>query len=190
MVWDAPKDRRRRRTRTAVLDAAHRLFTVNGFRATSVESLAEAADVALSSIYANFPGGKADVYLALAVRLADEHAATMTGALARPGVGAAAAFDAYVQFHRDEPGAFRLLGLTDVSDADSDLVAEARTRIGETLRGVAATAAAAIGGPDAQRRVLLVWAMVNGILALRERGLVDAVTADALLGDARASVAS
>ncbi|OPX16143.1 helix-turn-helix domain-containing protein, partial [Gordonia sp. i37] len=53
-LLDEPRDRRRRRTRAAILDAAAELFAQNGFRATSVDGIAERADIALTTLYGNF----------------------------------------------------------------------------------------------------------------------------------------
>ena len=66
MTLEPPVDRRKRRTHTAVLDAAQVLFLREGYRGTTIDMLAAEADVAVSSIYANFREGKADVYAALA----------------------------------------------------------------------------------------------------------------------------
>ncbi|NLU82385.1 TetR/AcrR family transcriptional regulator [Rhodococcus sp. HNM0569] len=187
MSLDIPKDRRRRRTRAAVLDAAADLFARDGYRATSVEVLAQRADVALSSVYSNFPGGKADVYAALACRTADDHADGMRGAVeGKSGADrAAAAFDAYVRFHHDNPLAFRLLGLADVDGSDpTDALRDARERINRVLRSVAADMADP-ADRGATEGVYLGWAAVNGILALRTRGLVDESSAERLLARAR-----
>ncbi|MFC7451378.1 TetR/AcrR family transcriptional regulator [Rhodococcus daqingensis] len=190
MSLDPPADRRRRRTHTAVLDAADLLFTRDGYRATSVDALANEADVALSSIYANFPGGKTDVYAALACRTADEHAVGMRATLAGDTAvdRLLAAFDAYVAFHRSRPLAFRILGLTDVDDRESEVVTEARTRIDRTLIGITHDLAAAIGAqlPGTEELVLLTWASVNGVLSLEHRHTITRATADSLIDMARA----
>ncbi|TQF75054.1 TetR/AcrR family transcriptional regulator [Rhodococcus spelaei] len=191
MSLDPPADRRRRRTHTAVLDAADRLFTRDGYRSTSVDALANEADVALSSIYANFPGGKADVYAALACRTATEHADGMREALTGMTAGTnrlLAGFDAYVAFHRSRPLAFRILGLTDVDDRDSEVVALARTRIDATLIGIIRELVSAIGStvPDPDELVLLAWATVNGVLSLEGRRTISRAGADSLIAMARA----
>ncbi|MFD4183324.1 TetR/AcrR family transcriptional regulator [Rhodococcus sp. NPDC058514] len=190
MSLDPPADRRRRRTHTAVLDAADLLFTRDGYRATSVDALANEADVALSSIYANFPGGKADVYAALAYRTATEHAQGMREALVGPTAEARllAAFDAYVAFHRGRPLAFRILGLTDVDDRESEVVTEARARIDETLIGLTRELVTAIGLPrgSTEQLVLLAWATVNGVLSLEHRRTISRDSADSLIDMARA----
>lgn len=191
MSLDPPTDRRRRRTHTAVLDAAEVLFERNGYRGTSVDSLAEAADVALSSIYANFSGGKTDVYAALAFRVALEHEKCMSEAI---GMSTAtpllAGFDAYVAFHRDRPLAFRLLGLVDVDEDESGLVGDARSRIDKILVGIVHDLVASTGLRDvAEKIVLLGWASINGILSLHHRGSVTASSVVALIEMARADAA-
>ena len=188
-LLDEPRDRRRRRTRAAVLDAAAELFSRNGFRATSVDAIASHADVALTSLYGNFPDGKAEVYAVVACRLAREHAERMGRSVERTGGGAPtarAAFEEYVRFHRDEPLAFRMLGLADVSEVHGDVVDQARSEIGRVLAGVADDVIDAIDSADpaARSSVLLAWAAINGVLALELRGHIDAATSDSLLGDA------
>jgi AcrR family transcriptional regulator len=52
-----PRDRRARRaeaTRRRVVEAANRLFVERGYRATTIESIAEAADVSVETIYKRF----------------------------------------------------------------------------------------------------------------------------------------
>ncbi|WP_054679512.1 TetR/AcrR family transcriptional regulator [Microbacterium sp. No. 7] len=56
-------DRRRAATRARILVAADRLFAERGYEATSVEGIADAADVAVRTIYLHFPS-KAAMLLA------------------------------------------------------------------------------------------------------------------------------
>ncbi|RYJ04614.1 MAG: TetR/AcrR family transcriptional regulator [Actinomycetales bacterium] len=191
---DGPPDRRRRRTRAAVLDAARRLFVERGYGGTSVEELARDADIALASLYGNFPGGKAEVYAVLGCRIARDHAQRMQDALSSAtGVQAAEeALTEYVRFHADEPAAFRILGLADLGpEARSDVTREAGREIADRLAAVMADVArcvseAGVGEQATVRRTLLLaWASVNGTLALRERGLVDADTSAEMLADAQ-----
>ncbi|OZD58360.1 TetR family transcriptional regulator [Rhodococcus sp. 06-1059B-a] len=180
MTLESPTDRRKRRTHTAVLDAAATLFAGHGYRATTIEMLARAADVAVSSIYANFTGGKADVYVALAWRTTTEHVRDMTDA-----VSVADVFDRYVVFHRDTPLALRLLALYDVDSAESPLVAVAKSRIDAALAGLVEDLAGRVAsaGPDTDPRVLAstVWASVNGAVSLRQRRMVDEPTFEAMV---------
>ena len=188
-----PSDRRRRRTHAAVLDAASTLFAERGFRRTSVDELAQTADVALSSIYANFPGGKADVYAALACRVAREHADAMRAALAGGGSPAELlVFDEYVRFHSAHPVAFRVLGLSDIDRDDTPLFDEARDFVHGVLQDLVEAAVAASGAPAAQarREVLRIWAAINGLLGLRVRGFVSAAELDGLLAELRAETSA
>ncbi|WP_461665371.1 TetR/AcrR family transcriptional regulator [Gordonia sputi] len=188
-LLDEPRDRRRRRTRAAVLDAAAELFSRSGFRGTSVDAIAAHADVALTSLYGNFPDGKAEVYAVVACRLARDHAERMRRSVEGTGGGAQtarAAFEEYARFHRDEPLAFRMLGLADVSAVHGDVVDQARSEIARVLVGVADDVIDAIDSddPSARSSVLLAWAAINGVLALEQRGHIDAATSDSLLADA------
>lgn len=186
-----PADKRRRRTRAALLDAARDLYgRPQGYRGTSVDELAAAADVALTSIYSNFPGGKADLYAVLACRIGGEHVAAMEAAIdgAAGEEAARRAFDEYLDFHRREPIAFRLLGLTDVHGEDSDTVRAARTEVRGYLAQALDVVIDAVGEPaDVTRsEVIQCWAGINGLLALAARGLIDAAEADRLIGEVRA----
>ena len=91
-----------------------------------------------------------------------------------------------MRFHRDEPLAFRMLGLADVSEVHGDVVDQARSEIARALTGVADDVIDAIDSddPSARSSVLLAWAAINGVLALEQRGHIGAATSDSLLADA------
>ena len=59
----------------------HRLAEL-GAPVPGFAEITAAADVALTSIYSNFPGGKADLYAVLACRVGSEHVAAMEAAVA------------------------------------------------------------------------------------------------------------
>ncbi|BDD83906.1 hypothetical protein TPB0596_36690 [Tsukamurella pulmonis] len=193
-----PSDKRRRRTRAALLDAARELYArPQGYRGTSVDELAECAGIALTSIYSNFPGGKADLYAVLACRIGSEHVAAMIAAVEGvEGVegeeAARRAFDEYLDFHRREPLAFRLLGLTDVYGEESATVRAARAEVRGYLAQALDAVIAAVGEPVAVARseVIQCWAGINGLLALAARGLIDAAEADRLIDEMRARCAT
>ena len=190
MSLEVPLDRRRRRTYTAVLDAAERLFARHGYRRTTIEALADDADVAVSSIYSNFVGGKPDVCAALAWRIAQRHAEQM----GRGGRDAVAHFDNYVAFHHDNPLAVRLLSLHDVASEDSELVVKARAQIEALLDSVVQKVTASLAesycDTDPRALVLYVWASVNGMFSLRQRGAVDDATLRQMLAIARRDLGS
>ncbi|MGX9294034.1 TetR/AcrR family transcriptional regulator [Tsukamurella paurometabola] len=185
-----PSDKRRRRTRAALLDAARALYArPQGYRGTSVDELAAAADVALTSIYSNFPGGKADLYAVLACRIGREHVAAMAAAVgtATGADAARLAFDEYLDFHRREPMAFRLLGLTDVHGEGSETVRAARREVRGYLSQALELVIGAVGEPagPARAEVIQCWAGINGLLALAARGLIGTTEAEVLIADVR-----
>ncbi|MBY4036532.1 TetR/AcrR family transcriptional regulator [Rhodococcus fascians] len=194
MVLDTPTDKRKRRTHTAVLDGARSLFLRHGYRATTIEMLATAADVAVSSIYANFPAGKVDIYAALAWRTAQSHAEQMTAPTdAVESAHVVAEFlDRYIAFHRDDPLALRLLALTDVDKSESASVGEAKekidTALGELIDSV--TRAVEDAGADVLPRALVLnaWAAMNGAVSLHQRRIVDRSMLDAMLAITRADM--
>lgn len=125
-------DRRRRRTQRAVLDAAEELFIEHGYRAASLEAIAERADVAVSSIYFNFKGGKSDLYLALAKRTAVVNQELLEPAYddsLDPFEQLIAVGRAYSKFHLDNPLALRLMSLHDVDRDGDERIDEARGEI-------------------------------------------------------------
>lgn len=55
-------------TRQAILDAAHQLFLTDGYAATSIKSIAQAADVSDQTVYATF-GDKPSLLVAVGMRV-------------------------------------------------------------------------------------------------------------------------
>lgn len=132
-------DRRRVRTQAAVLDAAEKLFIERGYRDTAIEAIADEADVAISSIYFNFEGGKSGLYLALARRAADLNVEYLAGAY-DDELGTfeqlAAVGDAYAKFHLENPLALRLLSLNDVDSKGDPVVRQAAADIQARLQSM------------------------------------------------------
>lgn len=184
-------DRRRRKTQKAVLDAAEALFVERGYRATSLEAIAERADVAVSSIYFNFAGGKSDLYLALAKRAAVVNEEALEPAY-DPGLDPfeqlIAVGRAYSTFHLDHPLALRLLSLHDVDREGDERVAAAREEIRasifsmlERLERLIEEALLAGGneGVSARAVTVFVFGSWNGVLSMHSR---DQLTARNLKG--------
>jgi AcrR family transcriptional regulator len=170
--------RRRTRTRAALLDVAERAFMRDGFHGVSVEQLADEADVSVGSIY-NLFSSKRGLYLAVAERATELFAAVLERAYAAsesPLEQVMACGDAYLRFHLEHPGAFRLIAFDpvdgQVSPADEELRRAVTARTVEALDGfrsriAAAVAAGEAGGhvdPDLTSRVL--FASWNGMIAL------------------------
>jgi AcrR family transcriptional regulator len=188
MPLTAPADRRKRKTHNAVLDAAEVLFVRAGYRRTTIDMLAKEADVAVSSIYANFAAGKADVYAALAWRIATRHREHM------PTSGSIDdAVDKYVAFHREHPLALRLLGLHDVEVSESESIADAKVSIDGLLGGIVEDVISKVEAEgcdtDARALVLYAWAAINGAVSLLQRGIVGESTFDTMIDIIRESLA-
>ncbi|MGB6071494.1 MAG: TetR/AcrR family transcriptional regulator [Rhodococcus sp. (in: high G+C Gram-positive bacteria)] len=191
MVLETPTDKRKRRTHNAVLDAGQTLFLEHGYRGTTIEMLAATADVAVSSIYANFGAGKVDVYAALAWRTALAHVEQMSAPV-DPVRVVAEFLDRYIAFHRGSPLALRLLGLTDVDKSESETVSAAKAKIDRALGGLidSVTHAVTDAGSDVDPRALVLnaWAAMNGAVSLRQRRIVDQPMLDAMLAITRADM--
>lgn len=177
-------DRRRRRTQKAVLDAAEELFVENGYRATKLEAIAERADVAISSIYFNFEGGKSDLYIALAMRSAtlnEEALAPAFEADLDPFERLAAVGKAYSTFHIENPLALRLLSLQDVDREGNERVDAAREEIRASIFKILHQLEDLIGealeaggneGVSARAVTVFLFGSWNGALSLHGRDLL------------------
>lgn len=73
------RERHAELTRTAILDAARRLFAAEGYAATAVRPIAEEAGVAVQTLYTTF-GSKQGLLLALVDTVRDQAAAPELGA--------------------------------------------------------------------------------------------------------------
>ncbi len=104
-------ERRKARTVGAILEAAERKFLQHGFHGSTVEEIAEAADVSVGSIYVHFQS-KDGLYLALIERALEVEERYMDEAF-KPtlslGQQLFAAGWAYLRFYLDHPGYFRIL---------------------------------------------------------------------------------
>jgi AcrR family transcriptional regulator len=72
---------RQARTRDELVDAADRLFTTNGFHATSVDAVADAAGYTKGAVYSNF-ASKEDLFFAVYERRVDRRVEEMEATLA------------------------------------------------------------------------------------------------------------
>lgn len=170
------RGRRRAQTGAAILDAAERLFLNRGFEATTIEQLAEQADVAVGSIYGHF-GGKEGVYAALIdraleldARYCDEGWASGTDPVGRlVGLG-----EGYLRFAREHPGHFRLFRFPPAGGPTGGPAAKAADRVVERVRSEVARMAGALREAIAQgtvRRVdpqcgaVFLWAAWDGVIA-------------------------
>ncbi|WP_354702236.1 hypothetical protein DSM112329_02591 [Paraconexibacter sp. AEG42_29] len=171
--------RRRARTGAAILDAAERTFTDAGYRGAKMEDVADAADVAVGSIYSHF-GNKDGLYLAVVERAVELFSRYMDQAYQdewTPLEQVMACGDAYLRFHFEHPGAFRFLAFDDIDPA-ADIDAERRARVaagidalieefsGKIQEAVDAGEARPL---DARLTGRFLWGAWNGMVALTQR---------------------
>lgn len=170
-------ERRRARTREAILDAAEEIFRSRGYEAARVEEIAERADMSVGSIYQHFDG-KRGLYLTLVERALEIFTAYMARSeddAFTPLQKVLAGGDAYLRFHRDHPGAFQFLAFRAPGEAplgDEGLEARVRDRVGLLLdrfaRQIEAAIAAGEARPvDADRLTRFLWGAWNGVISLR-----------------------
>jgi TetR/AcrR family transcriptional regulator len=169
-------ERRRARTRTAILDAAEEVFRRQGYDAARVEEIAERADVSVGSIYVHFDG-KRGLYLTLVERAI----ALFTGYMERiedpaytPLQRVLAGGDAYLRFHLEHPGAFQFLAFRaagDAGPAGEAMQARIREQVGGLLDRFAAQIDAAVAAGEARpvdsaRLTRYLWGAWNGVIGL------------------------
>lgn len=196
---ESRQERRKARTAGAILAAAERLFPAHGYQPTTVEQLAEEADVAIGSLYGHF-GGKEGVYAALIdraleldKRYCDEGWASGGDPVGRL-VGLA---DGYLRFAREHPGHFRVFRFPPADVPADGPVAAAAERVAERVRSevdrmagaLAEAIEAGVARPvDSRRAAVFLWAAWDGLIAAHvlpgNMGLTDEEF-DLVLGLAR-----
>lgn len=171
-------ERRRARTRAAILDAAEEVFRAAGFHGARMEEIARRADVSVGSIYQHFDG-KEGLYHALVERALELFSGYMARSEApsfSPLERVLAGGDAYLRFHLEHPGAFQFLAFRaladDGLDTGDEVQARIRDRVGELLDRFASHVAAAIEAGEARpvdphRLTRYLWGAWNGVIGLR-----------------------
>ncbi|MGW3353176.1 TetR/AcrR family transcriptional regulator [Nonomuraea rubra] len=170
------QERRKTRSREIVLAAAERLFLERGFQATTLEDVAQAADLAVRTLYVHF-GGKPGLYTALIdraleldARYCDEGWDTGTDPVGRL-VGLA---DGYLRFYRDHPGYFRLFRFPPPDASGAEGVTDAAERVGRRIASEIDRMAAALAQAIDQQIIrpvpprptaVFLWAAWDGIIA-------------------------
>jgi AcrR family transcriptional regulator len=170
--------RRRQRTNAAILDAAQAAFAAGGYDTASIEQIAEAADVAVGSVYNHF-GSKEGLLWAVAERALGTDEAYMDAAYLpdrSPFERIQAAGVAYARFAVEHPEPFRLLAFP--HRPQSGPAAETAQRVAERVDATNRRLVAAIqAGIDAgvlrdvpaEETATFLWAAWNGVLALSWR---------------------
>jgi len=174
-------DRRKARTVSAILGAAERLFHEKGMQQTTIDEIAELADVSVGSVYFHFRSKEA-LYLALVEAALDVNEAYMRQAedpQRSPFERVLAAGDAYLRFHIEHPGAFRMIALRVLEPSPGAELADIEVRIADRVEKLVGTVEidlrAAIdageirAGVDAAQLMRFLWGAWNGVIALSLR---------------------
>jgi AcrR family transcriptional regulator len=195
-------ERRRARTRAAVLDAAEATFTLHGLEGSRIDAIADAADVSVGSIYSHF-GSKDGLWTALAERALERFDRYLQQAYDpawRPLDQVVACGDAYLRFHQDHPGSFRFLAFDGTAGRlpidDPQAAARASARLEAIILGFEERIAAAMRAGEATHRdarlvARFLWAAWNGTVGLTLRAddlRLDEPELEACLEQARAIV--
>jgi len=166
--------RRAAANRQLIVDAAREIVATQGADALTLEAVAEAADVAIQTIY-NRVGGRSALLTAVAEQALEENRAYMDAAyaaLGSPEERLLLAATTYARFARERPHEFRIL----VEPAEepeavariADLTHEQNGRLADALRD-AINAGDARADLDPDDLATMFWATLNGLLALAWR---------------------
>lgn len=151
--------------RDRLIDVAEGVFVANGFRGTTMEGLAEAAEVSKATLYSYF-SDKAALFDAVAARLAERIVAAVEAALASRGTPRERVAKALAAKHA------MLHGLLGRSPHAAELVAAKRTmladRTRETDARIVSRLAGALAGTDPNPRA------TASFLLAASQGLADA----------------
>lgn len=173
-------ERRKARTVAAILDAAARLFYEKGLQHTTIDEIGELADVSVGSVYFHFKSKEA-LYLELverALEINERYMREADDADLTAFQRVLAAGDAYLRFHLEHPGAFRMIALRVLEPAPGAELAEIENRIADRVEqlvgavedGLRAAIAAGEARPvDAAQLMRFLWGAWNGVIALSLR---------------------
>ncbi len=89
-------------TQEQILDGFADQLLESGYRGISLQRLADSIGIQRPSIYHHFPGGKEELFIAVALRMIDADAARVQEALATPG-GLRPRLVALALLHSDDP---------------------------------------------------------------------------------------
>lgn len=160
------RERKKRRTRTALIDAALDLFLRQGYEHTTVDQIAEAVEVSPRTFFRYF-GGKEDL-LAFHMETSEEvlvAALTARPAAEPPGVAVAASYRALLRYLAEgtPEDRERFSRTRRVLEAEPSLLWAQFTRLAEMEERLAAVLARRMGvDPAADPRPHVVVAMVGG----------------------------
>jgi AcrR family transcriptional regulator len=196
-------DRRKARTASAIRDAAERLFLSRGYSVTTMEELAEEADVAVGSIYAHY-GSKEGVYTALidrALELDKQYCDEGFNAGNSPVERLLGLAEGYLRFARAHPGYFQLFRFPAPDRPSAERAPTATARVAQRIKDETERMAdqlqqaidEGIGRRvDAKSTATFLWAAWDGVISCHlgpsNMGLTDEQF-DAVLDRARETMA-
>jgi AcrR family transcriptional regulator len=172
--------RQRERTRDALLGAGERCFSAAGFVDATVEQIAADAQVSVRSLYNTF-GGKYGLYLAVVEQAMEANRRYMSRAWEAspdPLEQILAASDAYLLFHLEHPGYFKMVALprelpggdaghADIAERIAQRVESEVGRVEQAIRrGISL---GRFRDVDAALAAQFLWGAWNGVIALGER---------------------
>jgi TetR/AcrR family transcriptional regulator len=168
-------ERRKARTAAAIRDAAERLFIGRGYSATTMEDLAEEADVAVGSIYAHF-ASKEGVYSALierALELDKQYCDAGFDAGELPAERLFGLAEGYLRFAREHPGYFQLFRFPPPDRPGAELTPRATARVAQRIEDETARMTDEIQkmidegtgrAVDAESTARFLWAAWEGVI--------------------------
>lgn len=174
------QERRKAQTRARILDAAEEFFAAVDPESATIARIADAADVAVATVYQHF-AGKDDLHLAVVERALEKnerHMLAVYGADTPPVEKLIDAAGAYLGFYLESPPLFRLVALRHGVSSDESsagpvavMLAERVGRMTQALawvieQGVADGSMRAVAPLDSAR---FLWGALNGVIALAQR---------------------
>lgn len=169
-------ERRKASTASAILEAAERLFLGQGYLATTVEALAEEADVAIGTVYGHF-GSKEGVYaglvdraLELDARYSDEGWESGSGPVERL-IGLSGG---YLRFALEHPKYYRVFRFPPPDAPEGGAVDAALARVAERVRDettrmasalLEAIAAGIVRPVNPRTAATFLWTAWDGVIA-------------------------
>lgn len=158
-----PREERRRR----LLAGAQELFGTQGYRSTEVDQIAARAGVTKPMLYRHFPGGKAEIFLAVL----EEHISTLLRSLweamassSEPRKRLRNGLSAYLEFAEENTAGFNLL-IASSGELDPAVGRRLREVRESIASGLANTIADVMRGAglQAQGAPLYAYAMLGGV---------------------------
>jgi TetR/AcrR family transcriptional regulator len=174
------QERRKARTRAAILDAAEEFFASADSASATIAQIADAADVAVATVYQHF-AGKDDLHLAVVERALEKNERHMMAVYDSDAPAVAkliGAVRAYLAFYLESPPLFRLVALRQGTPSEESsaspvavMLSERVDRMTRALAGVVeqGIAEGTFREVDPLDTARFAWGAMNGVIALAQR---------------------